>query len=98
MNRIEPSPVSDIDSPSFKVLQRSIAETAPGVVIAPSLLAAATDSRHYASVTKNVFRFSPITLSPEDAKRYHGVDERIGIADYERCVRFYVQLIRNSQQ
>jgi carboxypeptidase PM20D1 len=98
MNRIEPSPVSDIDSPSFKVLQRSIAETTPGVVIAPSLLVAATDSRHYASVTKNVFRFSPITLSPEDANRYHGVDERISIQDYERCVRFYMQLIRNSQQ
>jgi carboxypeptidase PM20D1 len=98
MNQIEPSPVSDIDSPSFKVLQKSIAEMAPGVVIAPSLLVAATDSRHYASVTKNVFRFSPITLSPQDAERYHGVDERISIQDYERCVRFYMQLIRNSQQ
>jgi carboxypeptidase PM20D1 len=97
-DRMEPSPVSDVESPSFKVLQRSIAETAPHVVIAPSLFVAGSDSRRYAALTKNVFRFSPITLSPEDAKRYHGVGERISIEDYERCVRFYVQLIRNSQQ
>jgi len=48
-------------------------------------------------VTKNIYRFLPITLRPEDAKRYHGIDERIAFEDYARCVRFYAQLIRNSQ-
>jgi hypothetical protein len=33
---------------------------------------------------------------PRNTKRYHGIDERISLEDYERCVRFYVQLIRNS--
>jgi len=61
------------------------------------LLIAATDSRHYAGLTKNIYRFLPITLRPEDAKRYHGIDERISFEDYARCVRFYAQLIRNSQ-
>jgi carboxypeptidase PM20D1 len=70
---------------------------APEVLVAPSLLVAATDSRHYTGLTKNIFRFLPITLRPEDASRYHGIDERISIKDYERCVRFYIQLIRNSQ-
>jgi len=65
--------------------------------IPPSLLVAATDSRHYAGLTKNVFRFLPITLGPEDTTRYHGIDERISVRDYQRLVRFYAQLIRNSQ-
>ena len=96
-DQVEPSAVSEIDSASFKLLQRTIRQTAPDAIAAPSLLVAATDSRHYAGLTKNIFRFLPIALGPEDAKRYHGIDERISVEDYERCIRFYAQLIRNSQ-
>jgi carboxypeptidase PM20D1 len=95
---MEPSSVSDIEAQSFKWLQQTIRQTAPDAIVAPSLLVAATDSRHYAGLTRNIYRFLPITLGPDDTKRYHGINERISIEDYERCVRFYVQLIRNSQQ
>ena len=95
--RIEPSAVSDVESSGFKLLQRTIRETAPGVLVAPALIVADTDSRHYAGLTKNIFRFLPITLTPQDAKRYHGIDERISLEDYVRCINFYAQLIRNSQ-
>jgi carboxypeptidase PM20D1 len=95
--QMEPSAVSSIESPSFRLLQRTIGQTIPEAIVAPALLVAATDSRHYAGLTKNIFRFLPITLRPEDTKRYHGIDERIAIDDYERCIRFYAQLIRNSQ-
>jgi carboxypeptidase PM20D1 len=96
--RMEPSTVSDIEAPSFKLLHRTIRQTAPETIVAPSLLVAGTDSRHYAGLSRNIYRFLPITVTPEDAERYHGIDERISIEDYERCVRFYAQLIRNSQQ
>lgn len=94
--RAEPSPISDTESTGFRLLTRTIGEIAPDVIVAPSLLVAATDSRHYARLTKNIFRFVPITLRPEDAQRYHGIDERIAIEDYQRCVRFYLQLLRNA--
>jgi carboxypeptidase PM20D1 len=93
----EPSAVSDTESAAFRVLQQTIGQIAPNAVVAPALLVAATDSRHYASLTPNILRFLPITLSRDDAKRYHGLDERISFEDYERCVRFYAQLIRNAQ-
>lgn len=92
----EPSAVADTASASFQWLRQTIAQTAPGVIVAPALLVATTDSRHYAGLTSNIFRFLPITVREEDTKRYHGIDERISIADYLRCVRFYAQLIRNS--
>ncbi len=92
----EPSAVADTASPSFRWLRQTIAQTAPGVIAAPALLVATTDSRHYAGLTSNIFRFLPMTLREDDTQRYHGVDERISIADYLRCVRFYAQLIRNS--
>jgi carboxypeptidase PM20D1 len=94
--RAEPSAISDTESAAFQRLHRTIKEIAPEVLIAPSLLVAATDSRHYAPLSKNIFRFLPITVNSEDARRYHGTDERISVKDYERCVRFFVQLIRNS--
>lgn len=93
----EPSPVSDATANSFKQLQQTIAQIAPGVLVAPALMVAATDSRHYRALTPNIYRFLPITLGPDDAKRYHGIDERVSLDDYERCIRFYAQLIRNSQ-
>ena len=95
---MEPSTVSNIDTPGFRLLQRTIGEIAPQALVAPALLVAATDSRHYHSLTANIFRFLPITLGPKDTQRYHGVDERISIQDYERLVRFYARLIENSDQ
>jgi carboxypeptidase PM20D1 len=95
--QVEPSRVSDVDSASFQWLHRTIRQTAADAIVAPSLLVAATDSRHYRNLTRNIFRFLPITLGAEDTKRYHGVDERISMNDYERVIRFYAQLIRNSQ-
>ena len=95
--QMEPSPVSDVRSPSFELIQRTVRQTMPEALVAPSLLVAATDSRHYADLTKNIFRFLPITVGPEDIPRYHGIDERISLRDYPRLVRFYAQLIRNGQ-
>jgi len=96
--RAEPSPVSETNSLSFRLLQRTIREIIPDAVVAPALLVAATDSRHYAPLTQQVYRFLPITLGRSDLQRYHGIDERIGAQDYARAIRFYIQLIRNGQE
>ena len=93
---MEPSATSDSESKAFSLLQRVIWQTIGAPIVAPSLLVAATDSRHYAQLTKNVFRFLPITLRAEDANRYHGIDERIAVKDYEQCIRFYDKLIADS--
>ncbi len=93
---IEPSSVSDIHSPSFAKLGQTIRQLFPDVIVAPSLLVAATDSRHYAGLSDKVYRFAPLQLTRQDISKLHGIDERISVEDYERCVKFYIQLIRNS--
>ena len=90
---MEPSAISN----SFKLLHRTVRQIIPEAIVAPWLLVAATDSRHYAKLTRSIYRFVPFTLRPDDIQRFHGIDERISVKDYERCVRFFVQLIRNSQ-
>jgi carboxypeptidase PM20D1 len=95
---VEPSAVSSIDSASFAILSKTIRQTHPAAVVAPALLVAGTDSRHYRNLTRNIFRFLPLTLGPDDIDRYHGINERISVEDYERCIRFYAQLIINSNE
>jgi carboxypeptidase PM20D1 len=94
--RSEPSSVSDTNSPSFEILKRTTRQVYPEVVVTPGLLSGMTDSRHYAELSNNIYRFSPIWVGPKDPDRAHGINERISIENYEQCVRLYIELIRNS--
>ncbi len=91
----EPSPESSPDSAEFRRLQRTIAQVFPGVVVTPGLVLGATDARHYAALSPNVFRFLPLRATADDVNRPHGTDERIAVDVYEDMVRFYGKLIRN---
>ncbi|MEO6195721.1 MAG: M20 family peptidase [Thermoanaerobaculia bacterium] len=92
----EASPESDVRAPEFGMIQRTLAQVLPGVIVAPNLLAGATDTKHYRGLSQNVFRFIPIRVKPEDLKRIHGTNERVGIENYGEIVRFYAQLLRNG--
>jgi carboxypeptidase PM20D1 len=91
----EPSRVSPIDSDGFRTLHRTIAEVYPGAVVAPGLSMVATDSRYYAPIASDIYRFLPLRLTNDDLKRIHGVDERIGIKTYEELIGFLARLIEN---
>ncbi len=92
----EPSPESDVRAPEFSMIQRTLAQTFPNAIVSPNLLSGGTDTKRYRSLTSNVYRFVPMRLKPEDLKRIHGINERVGIANYGEIVRFYAQLIRNG--
>ena len=92
----EPSPVSTPNSPNFDVFQRTIHQVFPEVLVAPGQFVAATDSRHYAELSSDIYRFCPMWAGPGDLDGIHGTNERISIENYEQIVRFYIQLIHNS--
>lgn len=91
----DPSPVSPIDSVGFRTLHRTIAEIFPEAVVAPGLCMAATDSRHFTPIAREIYRFLPVRLTSSDLERIHGVDERIGVETYEDLIRFLTRLIEN---
>ena len=93
-----PSPVSDMNSPAFGWIKRSIRQVAADerLVVAPYLVVGATDSRYFTDLSPNVFRFLFNVMNPEDVSRFHGTNERIRVADYSNAVRFYYALIKNS--
>jgi carboxypeptidase PM20D1 len=90
----EPSPVSGTDTPGYRAIARAVREMTPEAIVAPSLVVGATDSRHYAVITPNAYRFLPVTLRSEDIARIHGVDERVSIENYGRAIRFLRRLVR----
>ena len=89
----EPSAVSSTDSESFQTLERTIRSVAPDAIVAPYLVVVSTDARYYGGLSRNVYRFLPLRLTPRDLERMHGIDERIGIREYEAAIRLYRQLI-----
>ncbi|WP_150005872.1 M20 family peptidase [Iodidimonas muriae] len=92
----EATKVSSTDSAAFHIIEKSIAETFPKALIAPGLMVAATDSRHFTAVADDVYRFAPMRLNSEDLKRLHGTNERVSTENYLEMIRFYVRLIENS--
>lgn len=91
----DPSAVSPPGAPEFRALAAAIRQIHPDAVVAPYLVLGATDARHYAALTPNVYRFLPTRLAGRDLERLHGVDERIAVADYLDAIRVYAQIIRN---
>ena len=89
----EPSAISSSDSDGFRALERAIRSVAPDAVVAPFLVVVVTDARHYSGLSRNVFRFLPLRLGPRDLERMHGIDERIGIREYESAIRTYHYLM-----
>lgn len=93
---IEPSKVSATDSESFESIRVAILRTIPDAIVAPALVSAYTDSIHYSAVADNAYRFFSVRAKPDDLKRFHGIDERISISNYEEIIRFYAEIIKNS--
>jgi carboxypeptidase PM20D1 len=93
---VEASARSSVDSPNFQLMQKTVAQVYPEAVVAPFVFMAATDSKHYAILTKDIYRFSPLILDSSDVARIHGTNERVGVENFGRSIEFYCQLIRNG--
>ena len=93
----DPSIISPADNDAFRTVQRTILEMFPEVaVVSPYLMLGATDSRSYQIVARNIYRFTPTVMEPDDFERIHGTNERMSIDAYARSIAFFVQLIRDS--
>lgn len=92
----EPSPVSPTEGRGYATIARSVREIFPEAVVAPGLMTAATDSRHFSLVSDAVYRFSPLQMKGDDLPRFHGTNERLALANYARMIQFYHQVLRST--
>ncbi len=90
----DPMPVSSTETAGYRAITAATAAAFPTAAIAPGLVIATTDSHHYAEVARDLYRFEPVHMMPEDLARLHGVDERIGVEQYRQMITFYVRLLQ----
>ncbi len=89
-----PSPVSSIDSESFKILEKTIRNMFPNSIVVPGLIGGGTDARYFYELSDDVYRFYPIRISPESRTRFHGIDEKISKDNYTEIIEFSYHLIK----
>ncbi|HHT82942.1 MAG: M20/M25/M40 family metallo-hydrolase [Christensenellales bacterium] len=92
----EPTPVSDIDTPAYKILTHTINEVFENFLPAPYPFIAATDAKYYYRICNNVYRFTPFTVSEDDRNRIHALNERLEIKALVKATQFFARFIENS--
>lgn len=90
----EPSRVSSTHSAMFGHMNQALREVFPGAIVAPGLMLAATDARHFEGLATDVYRFTPVRAKPEDLSRFHGTDERLSADNLAEMIRFYHRLLQ----
>jgi carboxypeptidase PM20D1 len=90
-----PSPVSSVDSESYKTLEKTIRGLYAGTVVVPGLVGGGTDARYFYEIAEDVYRFYPMRINPESMTRFHGIDEKISKENYREILEFSYHLIKN---
>lgn len=88
------TPPVDINGDGYKLIEKVIDETFPGLPSSPYVMTGATDAQFYQPVCKNCIRFAPVIYGPEQMKGMHGLNENIEYNCLPGAVRFYKNLIR----
>jgi carboxypeptidase PM20D1 len=89
----EATPTASTETAAFKVLDTIIKKSYKGVLTAPFLMIGGTDSKHFYSVSENIFKFSPM----QDPIGFHTIDEQVSIESYRHSLWFFEQLMRSCK-
>lgn len=92
----EPSPVSQIGSGPWLWIENAIKRSFPGTIIAPNTVVGGTDSRYFALVTDEIYRFAPYVFDVGDLARIHGLNERMNIEAFAKAVAVYYTLLESA--
>ena len=88
---------TDFREKPYQVLESTLNENFPDVIVAPFLLTAGTDARRFSDIADSILRFAPIDLSKAQYATIHNANENITIQNIGQCVLFYKDFIRNIQ-
>ena len=96
INGMNPSVISRTDCEGYERVKDAVCQTWCDAIASPFLMTACSDSRHWGEISDKVYRFSPLTLTPEEQATIHGNNENVKVEAIVRAVEFYVRLIKMS--
>ena len=88
----------DIEGDGFKLVEKTIQDTFPGLPSSPYVMTGATDAQFYQPICKNCIRFAPVIYGSEQMKGMHGLNENIEYNCLPGAVRFYKNLIKAEKE
>jgi len=91
----EPSPISPSSGPAWEALVAALSSVYPEAVPAPYTMLAASDARHFATISAHVYRFTPFELDAAARATLHARNESIGVETWLRGISFYANLLRS---
>lgn len=89
----EASPVASTSAEGYLSIASAARDVLADVVIAPGLTVAGTDSKHYAKVADDAYRFLPFVITSDDVVTIHGTNERLSIDNLVLATDFFTQLL-----
>ena len=88
----------DINGEAFKLVEKVIGETFPGLPVSPYVMTGATDAQFYQPMCPSCIRFAPVIYGPEQMKGMHGLNENIEYNCLPGAVSFYQNLIKAQKR
>ena len=85
--------LSPPDTELYKALSDTLTRRAPGVVVAPEILVAFTDSWVFRRMGLQAYGWSPFVFDEDEWSRVHGNDERISLENLREGARAYAELL-----
>ena len=88
----------DINGEAFRLVEKVIGETFPGLPVSPYVMTGATDAQFYQPICPSCIRFAPVIYGPEQMKGMHGLNENIEYNCLPGAVSFYQNLIKAQER
>ncbi len=93
---LEATSQSPASSEAYRAIEKIAAAIFGEIPLVPVLIAGMTDARFYTLVSDNVYRFTPLRMTPEDMSGIHGVNERISVEGLVNMARFFYALLQDQ--
>ena len=94
-----PTPYASTQSDAYRLLVKHVHDLAgPTVPVAPVLVFGGTDSRYYADLVDDTYRFQPYILTEAEAGTIHGHDEYLSETNLQGAIRFFHGFIQDAAQ
>ena len=85
--------IADHEGSGFSVISAAVEAVYPGTIVAPSLLTATTDTRHYVDLVDNQYRFHGVLMASSQVSSIHGTNEYVDVKSYEKSIAIARQMM-----
>jgi carboxypeptidase PM20D1 len=89
----DPIRTSPTSGAAYERVKAALARSHPDALPVPYVMVQASDSRHFAKISRNIYRFMPFAISASQLQSIHGADENLDISALASGIEFYRHLI-----